>query len=693
MAQDFSTNIIIGGKINPNLKRVFDTAGQLAQKTSGIIEKTNKKMSLSAKSLSDSLHGVVDASKKLALVGAAAGAAAILGGKALIDQASGMEQYRNTLNVVMKDQKKAAETFQWAVDFANRTPFETDEIIDATVKLQSYGLEAQKIMPFVGDMAASMGKGIDQAVEAIADAQSGELERLKEFGITKAQIVEHANQVLAGVEVVNNKGQITNQKAFNLALLDLMKQRFEGGMETQAKTYKGVMSTITGIWKTGLAEMAGVSPTGKIVEGSFFDVIKTKAEEFGKTLERMQADGTFQKLQTRIADFASIAAQKLEEIIPKIIQFGDYVIKNGPQILSAIKWIGGAFIAWKVISGVNSAVQTMMQLSNALSLVKAKYIPVLAFKAKDRIETLYLQGLYAKDAIVMAAKTVGLWAMTMAQNAWNIATTAGAIAGKAFGAVMAFLTSPIGIVVLAITALIAAVYLLWKNWDTISKALVKVWQNYVVPFFQGISSWFSNIFDGVSETFRGFVNFIIGGLNGLINKVNSIKFKVPDWIPEWLGGGKTLGINIPTIPTFAQGGIATRASIFGEAGPEIAIPLRPKEPRSISLLLKAAKILNVPMLPTFAQGSIATRASIFGEAGPEIAIPLRPKEPRSISLIKQNTKNTGIQPSGTNITIVYSPNITGGNAADIETVLEVDYERFKTYIEQFFHEKGRESFA
>lgn len=47
-----------------------------------------------------------------------------------------------------------------------------------------------------------------------------------------------------------------------------MEERFKGGMEIQAKSYKGIMSTITGVWKTGLANMAGISGTGEIIEGS-----------------------------------------------------------------------------------------------------------------------------------------------------------------------------------------------------------------------------------------------------------------------------------------------------------------------------------------------------------------------------------------------------------------------------------------
>lgn len=99
-------------------------------------------------------------------------------GKSTIGANADMETYLNTLTVVMKSHKKAAQTLAWAKDFANKTPFETDEIVDATAKLQSYGLNAKKILPQVGDMSAVMGKSLDQGVEAIADAQTGELERL-----------------------------------------------------------------------------------------------------------------------------------------------------------------------------------------------------------------------------------------------------------------------------------------------------------------------------------------------------------------------------------------------------------------------------------------------------------------------------------------------------------------------------------
>ena len=112
----------------------------------------------------------------IAGIGVTAGIAAL--GKGMISNAADMQSYRNTLNVVMKDQELAAQTMVWAAKYANSTPFDTKGVVEATVRLQSYGVAAQDVLPAIGDMASVMGKDLMQAVEAVADAQTGELERL-----------------------------------------------------------------------------------------------------------------------------------------------------------------------------------------------------------------------------------------------------------------------------------------------------------------------------------------------------------------------------------------------------------------------------------------------------------------------------------------------------------------------------------
>jgi phage tail tape-measure protein len=87
-----------------------------------------------------------------------------------------MEQYRATLETVMGDSQKAAEKLDWVKKYAAKTPFEIPELVESTVKLQAMGLEAEKMLPIAGDMAAvfaSSGKTVGIATEAINDAMMG----------------------------------------------------------------------------------------------------------------------------------------------------------------------------------------------------------------------------------------------------------------------------------------------------------------------------------------------------------------------------------------------------------------------------------------------------------------------------------------------------------------------------------------
>ena len=103
---------------------------------------------------------------------------------------------------------------------------------------------------------------------------------------------------------------------------------------------------------------------------------------------------------------------------------------------------------------------------------------------------------------------------------------------------------------------------------------------WIVGIFEGIGSTtndvFTNIGNFIRDTFnaivgfvRGPVNAIISLINGMIDGLNGIKIKIPDWIPEW--GGKTVGFNLAHIPMLADGGTLTTGGtvIVGEAGPEM----------------------------------------------------------------------------------------------------------------------------
>lgn len=75
--------------------------------------------------------------------------------------------------------------------------------------------------------------------------------------------------------------------------------------------------------------------------------------------------------------------------------------------------------------------------------------------------------------------------------AWNIVAGIATAITTAFGAAVAFLTSPIGLVILAIGALIAIGVLLWKNWDTIKEWGIETWGK-IQEAWSVASTWFDN---------------------------------------------------------------------------------------------------------------------------------------------------------------------------------------------------------
>ncbi len=106
-----------------------------------------------------------------------------------------------------------------------------------------------------------------------------------------------------------------------------------------------------------------------------------------------------------------------------------------------------------------------------------------------------------------------------------------------------------------------------KNFGNIMDAVEEIFGgivNFIAGVFtqdwdrawEGVKSIFSGIWNGMISVLETAINFFIKGINWLIEKINTISFTVPDWVP--LVGGKTVGIHIPlisevSIPRLAAG--------------------------------------------------------------------------------------------------------------------------------------------
>lgn len=219
------------------LKAVVSAAKVAVDVVGRVLSAAYRVAAAAARALGTALKGVV--------IGAAVAGAGIAAGMvSAVKAAMQMESYRQKLNVAVKNTQEAAQLFDWAKQFANSTPFEMGEVVDATVRLEMYGLKARQWLPLVGDMAGAMGKQVTDAVEAVADAVSGGgLERLKEFGISSTQLLQAGAAPGAGGGV-SYMGQASIDK-LKVALTSIMTARFGGGMATMMTTASGAMSNLS----------------------------------------------------------------------------------------------------------------------------------------------------------------------------------------------------------------------------------------------------------------------------------------------------------------------------------------------------------------------------------------------------------------------------------------------------------------
>jgi len=132
--------------------------------------------------------------------------------------------------------------------------------------------------------------------------------------------------------------------------------------------------------------------------------------------------------------------------------------------------------------------------------------------------------------------------------------------GGAFTAML----GPIGLIVLAIAAVIAIGVLLYKHWDEIAATAKLVWGG-LVGFFESIpikiGKAFSTLKDIILAPFRFAISAIETAINWLIKQINKISIDIPDWVP---GGGKRLGFDIPEVrlPTFDKGGTIPESTLL-----------------------------------------------------------------------------------------------------------------------------------
>lgn len=164
-----------------------------------------------------------------------------LGGLA-VKTAADFETLRTSLLSSFQGNQAAADSaFKTIEKFATSSPYQVEEVLNAFIKLKNLGLDpSEEALESYGNTASALGKDLNQMIEAVADATTGEFERLKEFGIKSKSEGDKVSFTFQGVTTTVGK----NSKEIEGYLMNIGNVNFAGAMDRQSETFKGRLSSL-----------------------------------------------------------------------------------------------------------------------------------------------------------------------------------------------------------------------------------------------------------------------------------------------------------------------------------------------------------------------------------------------------------------------------------------------------------------
>ena len=233
-----------------NEKLIVELTAQIQGLKSGLdsaskeIGKFNSNTNNAAKNSEKDFNAIGSAASKVGgiVAGAFAIGSVVSFGQGIIAATSEFQKFEAVLSNTLGSSSAAQLALSQIQQFAATTPFQINELTGAFVKLANQGFTPNITqMRLLGDLASSTGKSFDQLAEAILDAQTGEFERLKEFGVRAAVAGDQVTFTFKGIKTqVDNTSEAIRGYVLSLGAAEGV----SGSMEKISGTLGGRISNV-----------------------------------------------------------------------------------------------------------------------------------------------------------------------------------------------------------------------------------------------------------------------------------------------------------------------------------------------------------------------------------------------------------------------------------------------------------------
>jgi tape measure domain-containing protein len=469
----------------------------------------------------------------VAALGSMATAAGVMG----IKTAAANEQALISFETLLGSAGKAKVMFEDLQKFAATTPFEFPQLRDAASKLLTTGVAADRVIPIMtalGDSTSAMGtgaEGISRAVYALQQMNTAgkvtgqDMMQLASAGIpiwdalagSIGKSVPEVRKLASEGALVANDVMTAIETYAGPAM-----SRVKGMMEVQSQSMMGLMSTLKDTIGIELGKM--MQPAADELKKALPTLITMVSETLtaiGPSINKLVSGifGTLQKLLPLLTPIfigiGELVAAMMEGISLALDMVLPYISQIAPAFSNLAKIVRNLFTALApvvsmlvatfapiivsligmvaTLSGVFAGLTQHMNIMKPIlitlvGLFVAYKTVQMALKAADMVKYWYNN----IKALVMMVQTQGLLnAVTMLfPGIW---------------------------LALAIAAVVAAIILMYKNWEWIWDKLKMIW-NGLVTLVQGAI----NLVLGYWEFW---INKIIDGVNLIIKAWNKLPFK------------------------------------------------------------------------------------------------------------------------------------------------------------------------
>ncbi|MGH4125094.1 MAG: phage tail tape measure protein [Clostridium sp.] len=347
------------------------------------------------------------------------------------------------------------------------------------------------------------------------------------------------------------------------------------GLTTDLAKYGAPMRALGFDTETSIAMFSAWEKAGVTTELAFGGMKKSisnwgaagkdSAKEFSKTLEAIKKAPNIAKATTMAIDvFGQKAGPDLADAIRggrfEVQEYVDALKKSGGSVTNTTNQMANG-------TGVITKATHAAQIAAAEfgdTIVKALIPIITSITSKIKAASTYLNGLDegTRKKIVMIGMMIAILGPliiiigTLISSIGSIVAGVGAVVGafsaggiaiKAMGAAFKFMTGPIGITILIITALVAGFIYLWKNCEGFRNFWKSLWEgiknttkivvdalvgfftvtipgawNSLVGFFTGIPAWFSGLWTSVGTATTNAWNNIKTSISNVLNSIKEV---------------------------------------------------------------------------------------------------------------------------------------------------------------------------